>query len=101
MTVTAGTLDQFDTRRDGNQHRRIAKAILHSEYALIPYTAINDICLLIPEEPFEFNDVVQKVEIGDYAPEMKGNCVIAGWGTVSVMQKSHNLCESLNNCSFF
>nr|ADD38129.1 Anionic trypsin-2 [Lepeophtheirus salmonis] len=77
-TVVAGDHNQLFPSKN-EQILKIKKVITNPDFGTNGLN--NDICVLILEEPFVFNDKVDKVKLPKQDQAFEGKAVVSGWGS--------------------
>lgn len=75
LEVLAGTIDL----KSGGVRRRVKKEVKHEKYG----SFMNDVALLVLDEPFEFSSSIQRIELQNDELELISNVTIIGWGKTS------------------
>ena len=85
--IIAGDLD-FTRPSEFEQVREIKDYLIHPDYQHNATSAKDDICLLLLDEPLEFNDNVQSIELDNHDPLDSTPCQVSGWGFQQVNDSS-------------
>ena len=79
--IVAGDFNLVD-KSGFEQVKKIKSHIIHPHYRHLLNQ--NDICLLTLKSPLEFNQYVDKIDIGEKKPVVGTKCQVSGWGRMWV-----------------
>ena len=79
--IVAGDFNLVD-KSGFEQVKKIKSHIIHPHYRHLLNQ--NDICLLTLKSPLEFNQYVDKIDIGEKKPVVGTKCQVSGWGRMGV-----------------
>ena len=79
--IVAGEFNLVD-KSGFEQVKKIKSHIIHPHYRHLLNQ--NDICLLTLKSPLEFNQYVDKIDIGEKKPVVGTKCQVSGWGRMWV-----------------
>ncbi|CAG5103108.1 Oidioi.mRNA.OKI2018_I69.chr1.g619.t1.cds [Oikopleura dioica] len=63
----------------GRQERNFGKYIPHRSYD--PKTNSNDICIIVTDRPFQYNEYVRPACLPEFKAERNAGCIISGFGS--------------------
>ena len=81
--VIAGDLDTgIDSGYE--QTRGISNIMIHPAWLGADVSFENDVCLLTLDSPLELNEQVKSIALDEAEPVPDTNCIVSGWGTLTV-----------------
>ena len=84
IEVAAGGVDfeNLDDKTGSWQRSKIKEYIIHPLY--MPASKKNDICKLILEQQFTFNENIEAIQLDVDNLDTEVDCSISGWGNINV-----------------